>query len=123
MRALRVLVNRFREGIRSIELQAPRQSLIRGDPQSVVTRITGGFAEGNILQRGSGFDRTGWRESRKRAGGDKRGIQECLVQVSRQAQMRSFGGKVSGRDRQARFDFALDVEVPRLNIRVVEIWI
>src|SRR5262249_29003477 len=96
------------------------QPFVGSDPQRVVTRIARRFAERNVLKRNSGRDRTGRRQSREGPDGIQRGIEERLINVSGEPQVRPLRSEVSDRDGQTRRNFPLNVEVPRLDVGVVK---
>src|SRR5262249_55022314 len=110
--ALRVDIQRLRVGVRSIELKAVAQTLVSGDPEGVVTRVARAFPISNILQRHSGCDWAGQRQSREWPDGIQRGVQERLFKFSHGSRVLSFRAEVSKGYGQSGSDFALNVNVP-----------
>src|ERR1051325_7053176 len=63
----RVVINRLRERVRSIELEPARESLGGSGPESVVARVSGALDLHDVVQGCSGPKRTRTRDLCKRS--------------------------------------------------------
>src|SRR5207247_4707571 len=106
--------------VRGIELKASRQSFVRAYPESVVAGVARTLAESNVLHRSVGQNRTAGRQSRERPDLAKGGVKKRLIEVSREPQVCSLRAKVSNHYSESWPDLALNIQVPRLNVGVVE---
>ena len=116
MRVERVGVGGLRQRVGRVELEPFGQALVGGDPQPLVAGIPEAADLRDVSEGAAGLDQAARRER-----GERPHAVDELVDVAGDAEVVTPGPEIAHHDAQVAPDLALNVHVPRLEARGLEV--